>query len=180
MGDESYPSGMRRVAAHRGRGGRLIRRTRTTSAVLRAVAAIPVTWMALSVPIVSSAYSKSSASSHGAGALRPVELRCDGMVDPLGVDATPPRLSWQLRGEGRGLRQTAWQVLAASSRQALDRDGADVWDSGRVDSAEQLHVPFGGRALRSAEPVFWKVRVWDGEGRSSAWGAPPPWTTGVL
>ena len=114
------------------------------------------------------------------GALRPVELRCDGMTDPLGVDEWPPSLSWQLRGEGRGLRQTAWQVLVSSSRDALARDAGEVWDSGRVESSEQLHVPYGGRALRSSEQVFWKVRVWDGAGGISPWSAPATWTMGVL
>jgi len=122
-----------------------------------------------------------AAGADGPGSLRPVDLRGDGMVDPLGVDSDPPRLSWQLSGDGRrGLRQRAWQVLVSSSSEALARDRGDVWDSGRVDSDEQLHVPYGGRALRSAEQVFWKARVWDGEGRASDWSAPATWTMGVL
>src|SRR2546428_10344054 len=78
------------------------------------------------------------------GSLAPVELRCDGIMDPLGVDSAPPRLSWQLRGEGRGLRQRGWQVLVASSPESLSHDQGDVWDSGHVESDEQLHVPSGG------------------------------------
>jgi alpha-L-rhamnosidase len=112
--------------------------------------------------------------------LTPVELRCDGMADPLGIDSSPPRLSWQLRGDGRGLRQTAWQALVSSSLEGLDRDRGDVWDSGRVETDEQIHAPYRGRALRSAEQVFWKVRVWDAEGRASAWSAPARWTMGLL
>jgi hypothetical protein len=113
--------------------------------------------------------------------MAPVELRCDWMADPLGVDSAPPRLSWQLQGDGsRGLRQSAWQVLVSSSRDGLERDQGDVWDSGSVSSAEQLHVPYRGRSLRTAEQVFWKVRVWDGEGRASAWSRPATWTMGVL
>ena len=113
--------------------------------------------------------------------LVPVELRCDGMAEPLGVDSTPPRLSWQLRGDGsRGLRQRAWRVLASSSLDGLNSERGDVWDSGRVDSDEQLHVPYAGRPLRSAEQVFWQVRVWDAGDRASAWSAPATWTMGVL
>lgn len=113
--------------------------------------------------------------------LRPIDLRCDWMMDPLGVDSTPPRLSWKLQGDGtRGLTQGGWQVLVASSPEGLGTHEGDVWDSGRVESAEQLHVPYGGRPLRSDERVFWKVRVWDGEGRASAWSAPGTWTMGVL
>ena len=123
--------------------------------------------------------------SRGAGGepspLTPVDLLCDSMVNPLGVDSTPPRLSWQLRGDGqRGLRQGAWRVLVSSSREALERDQGDLWDSGRVESDEQLHLPYGGRPLRTAEQVFWKVRVWDGDDRASSWSAPATWTMGML
>lgn len=113
--------------------------------------------------------------------LTPVALRCDWMVGPLGVDSSPPRLSWQLQGDGgRGRRQTARQILVSASRERLQADRGEVWDSGRVESDEQLHVPYGGRRLRSAEQLFWKVKVWDGQGRASDWSAPARWTMGVL
>jgi hypothetical protein len=135
----------------------------------------------IALAVVSWVVAPPAAAADGSGGLTPVELRCDWMVDPLGVDSAPPRLSWQLRGDGRqGLWQTAWQVLVASSEEGLKTDRGDVWDSGRVESDEQLHVPYGGRPLRSAERVFWKVRVWDGADRPSAWSAPGTWTMGVL
>lgn len=112
--------------------------------------------------------------------LTPVALRCEGQVDPLGIDAAVPRLSWELRGQGRGLRQTGWQVLVASSPEVLARDEGDLWDSGRVADDRQLHVPIAGRPLTTGQQVFWKVRVWDGAGQPSAWSAPATWTAGVL
>lgn len=120
------------------------------------------------------------AADQGRPSLTPIALRCDWMVDPLGIDSAPPRLSWQLRGNGtRGLRQKARQILVASSRESLDQDRGDLWDSGRVESAEQLHVPYRGQPLRSSEQVFWKVKVWDGEDRPSPWSAPGTWTMGI-
>ena len=118
----------------------------------------------------------------GAGSpLIAVDLRCDSMVDPLGVDSAPPTLSWKLQGDGtRALRQGARQILVAASVERLAADRGDAWDSGRVESNGQLNVPYGGRALRTAESVFWKVRVWDGDDRASAWSAPARWTMGVL
>ncbi len=122
-----------------------------------------------------------AAPTAAAGSLTPLDLRCDWMVDPLGVDSAPPRLSWKLQGDGtRGLKQGAWRILVASSPERLAKDEGDLWDSGRVESAEQLHVPYGGRPLRSSEQVHWKVQVWDGEGRPSSWSAPATWTMGVL
>ncbi len=47
------------------------------------------------------------------------ELRCEYLRDPLGIDAAAPRLSWVLESDQRGQRQTAYQVLVASSPDLL-------------------------------------------------------------
>src|SRR3989442_12417697 len=75
--------------------------------------------------------------SRGAGGepspLTPVDLLCDSMVNPLGVDSTPPRLSWQLRGDGqRGLRQGAWRRPRSPARDALERGQGALLDTGAV------------------------------------------------
>jgi len=121
----------------------------------------------------------------GCPARRPSEavvagLRCEQAVDPLGVDAPQPHLSWQLQSELRGQMQTAYQVLAASGLDRLARDEGELWDSGRVASDETLGILYQGRPLQSSQRVFWKVRVWDKSGRLSAWSVPATWTMGVL
>jgi alpha-L-rhamnosidase len=141
----------------------------------------PIRHAVLALVVASAWFRAEAVEGAGFGALRPVQLRCDWMTDPLGVDSSPPRLSWQLEGETRrGLRQTAWQVLVASTRATLAADRGDLWNSGRVASAEQLHLAYGGEPLRSAQQVFWKLRVWDGGGLPSPWSAPATWTMGVL
>ncbi|GIX50672.1 MAG: rhamnosidase [Limisphaera sp.] len=116
------------------------------------------------------------------GPVRVTGLRCEYMAEPLAVQTPRPRLSWRLEAaEGmRGVRQTAWQVLVASRRDLLDRDVGDLWDSGKVPGDETLHIEYAGRPLRSAQTVFWKVRVWDQEGRVTGWSAPARWTMGLL
>ena len=110
------------------------------------------------------------------------DLRVDGMTSPLGVDSNAPRFSWKLRAAAgvRGTRQTAWQIIAAASRESLAGGHGEIWASGRVESAEQLHLAYAGRPLHSSEQVFWQVRVWDGNDRASAWSAPQSFTMGVL
>jgi hypothetical protein len=97
--------------------------------------------------------------------LLPVQLRCEFVEDPLGVDVAQPRLFWKLESDARAQRQSAWQVLVASSAGLLDRDQGDLWDSGKAESDETIHIPYGGRPLRSSQEVFWKVRVWDRDGQ---------------
>src|SRR5947209_4452432 len=79
-----------------------------------------------------------------AAELTPSHLRCEYRVDPLGIDAAPSRLSWVVESRRRAARQTAYQVLAASSRGSLQDGRADLWNSGKVASAETTHVPYGG------------------------------------
>lgn len=114
------------------------------------------------------------------GGLLVQEPRCEYAVDPLGVDTAQPRLFWKLASEERGQRQTAYQVLVASSSQILTTDNGDFWDSGKVSSEETIHVRYAGLALKSSQQVFWKVRVWDKDGVVSPWSQPASWTMGLL
>ncbi|HEX2101693.1 MAG TPA: family 78 glycoside hydrolase catalytic domain, partial [Candidatus Synoicihabitans sp.] len=100
--------------------------------------------------------------------------------NPLGVDVAQPRLYWQVQSEQRGQRQTAWQVLVASSPETLAQDRGDLWDSGRRESDQTTHVRYEGAPLRSSQTVHWKVRAWDRTGEPTAWSAPATWTMGLL
>ena len=54
--------------------------------------------------------------------MRPQNLRCEYMVDPLGLDAPVPRLSWEVSDTRRGAVQTAYQVLVAETAADLGKD----------------------------------------------------------
>ena len=118
-------------------------------------------------------------ASHAA-ALSPADLRCDYAVNPLGVDSPNPRLFWTVESKERGQKQTAFQILAASSPARLKQDQGDLWDSGRVPSDDTIQIPYAGQPLKSSQEVFWKVRAWDLNGKVSAWSQPAHWTMGVL
>ncbi len=120
------------------------------------------------------------ADSGKTDALRVVNLRCEYRTDPLGIDVERPRLSWILEDGRRGRRQTAYRVLVASSPQGLAKDEGDLWDTGRVESDETTAVVYEGKPLRSGTECFWKVRVWDRDGRPCAWSEPSMWSMGLL
>ena len=106
-------------------------------------------------------------------------LTCEYRTNPLGIDVLQPRLSWQMQSDRRGARQTAYRILVASSQTSLDGSTGLLWDGGKIESDQSIHVPYGGPALASGQSVYWKVRVWDEIGRevesSSAW-----WEMGLL
>jgi alpha-L-rhamnosidase len=90
------------------------------------------------------------------------ELEVNGAPAPLGVDDPAPRLSWRLRGTTRSIRQAAFQLLVSTSRAAAHAERGDVWDSGRVQSADPWTF-YSGPPLVSRTEYFWTVRIWTTE-----------------
>ena len=82
-----------------------------------------------------------------------------------------------VRPESRGLAQTAYQVVVAPTEAFLHADQGVLWDSGKVASDQSLHVVYAGKPLVSHATCWWKVRVWDQDGKASDWSAPAsgPW-----
>ena len=112
-------------------------------------------------------------------------LRCEYRENPLGIDAAKPRLSWIIReraqkAEVRGQKQTAYQVLVASTPERLAKDNGDLWDSGKVASDQSILVDYAGKLLQSGVQCHWKVRVWDKDGAGSEWSDAATWTMGLL
>ncbi|UCF15135.1 MAG: family 78 glycoside hydrolase catalytic domain [Phycisphaerales bacterium] len=107
-------------------------------------------------------------------------LRCEYRIDPLGIDVTNPRLSWIMESPQRSQVQRAYQILVAHCRKCLEEDKGDLWDSGKVSSDGNNQVVYEGKPLQSRMRCFWKVRVWDTNGRVSAWSEPAMWTVGLL
>lgn len=107
-------------------------------------------------------------------------LECNYQAEPLGIDDTHPRLSWRIVSNVKNTMQAAYQVLVASSRESLDADKGDVWDSGKQTSARSAGVVFQGSELQSCRKYFWKVRVWTDEHTVTAWSEPASFEMGLL
>src|SRR5215208_3185690 len=97
--------------------------------------------------------------------MQPTNLRCEYFVNPIGIDAARPRLSWQIDAP----KQSAYQVIVEG-----------MWDSGKVESDRSIHVEYDGPALRSTFGFNWKVRIWDGDGNASAWSEAGTFEMGLL
>ncbi len=110
-------------------------------------------------------------------------LRCEDLVDPVGIDQAQPKLSWQLQSERRSQRnqsQTGYQILVASHPDHLKGNRADLWDSGKVASCDSVYIQYQGKELSSGQACYWKVRVWDQDGDVTAWSKVSSWSMGLL
>jgi alpha-L-rhamnosidase len=124
-----------------------------------------------------------AAALHAAPSVRPEQLRCEYRANPQGVDTTEPRLSWALAAvnpKARGLHQSAWRVLVASSEQTLAAGTGDLWDSGKIAGDQSIQVVYHGKPLTSGMAAFWKVQVWDQDGQASDWSKSAQWSMGLL
>lgn len=86
-------------------------------------------------------------------------LRTDYFENPLGIESTQPLFYWRLESDRPGAAQTAYRIDAGSTP-----GGTDLWNSGRIESGETTHIPYGGSPLSSRQRVYWHVHVWDETG----------------
>ncbi|MEZ0326051.1 MAG: alpha-L-rhamnosidase N-terminal domain-containing protein, partial [Fimbriimonas sp.] len=108
------------------------------------------------------------------------KLRTEYLVNPIGIEERAPRFFWVLDSQQNGQLQTAYRVLVASKPELLDRDRADLWDSGKVVSQDTIQVEYKGRPLRSRERAWWKVLVWDKNGAVAKPAKPAFFEMGLL
>ena len=109
-----------------------------------------------------------------------LDLRVDGLTEPLATGDRVPHFSWKLAGSSAGLRQSAYRVTVARSAVDLATGRNLVWDSGRVTSAETFDIRYGGAPAAPRTRLWWRVESWvAGEQRSVA-SRPSFWETGLV
>lgn len=106
-------------------------------------------------------------------------LTCEYLKDPCGIEILNPRLSWKIFSDQNGQKQTACHILVASSEKLLAENRGDLWNSGKIESDQSVHMIYQGEELEPRMRVFWKVRVWDRNGDPSPWSKTATWEMGL-
>ena len=114
------------------------------------------------------------------GISKVVDLKCEHLCDPLGVSTLYPRFGWKNMSGEEGTRQTAYQLLVATSASNLSEEKADLWNSGKVASPSNIFVEYQGEPLQSRGVLYWKVRTWDEEDNVSKWSETATFSIGIL
>ena len=108
------------------------------------------------------------------------ELKCENLIDPLGIDNVTPHFSWKLKGDGWKGGQTYYEIQVASDSILLVQDKADLWNTGKLKSNASVMVPYQGKALTSRSLCYWRVRVWDAKKQASSWSPVARFGVGIL
>src|SRR6056297_3128244 len=89
------------------------------------------------------------------------DLMCEYTVNPQGIDTQKPRLSWVGQSDKPNSKQTAYQLIVATTPKKLKNNNPDLWDSGKIDSDHCFEIEYKGKPLKSFQQCFWTVRIWD-------------------
>jgi alpha-L-rhamnosidase len=118
-----------------------------------------------------------AAPAHGAE-VQVAGLEANAAATPLGIDDATPELRWRLESSLRGVAQTKYRVVVATTSAKAAAGQGDVWDSGEVAGAKSS-ADYAGPALASRTRYFWSVRSWNGTAASD-WAAPTWFETAYL
>ncbi|MHA4895254.1 alpha-L-rhamnosidase-related protein [Pedobacter sp. PWIIR3] len=131
----------------------------------------------------------SSVIYSGKAQKKPTGLLIDLLAGPSSsLDTSPqivvlssyPSFSWVVPGKQQGTVQTAYQILVSKSKNALTKDIGNVWNSGRVASANSVSVMFKGIALKPLTNYFVKIKVYTNKDGESNWSDIKAFSTGVI
>ena len=101
-----------------------------------------------------------------------VNLRVENLDKPLGIDTAEPRFSWQITSNKPNVRQTAYHIIVSD-------DKGEIWNTGKVESDQQLWIHYTGKQLQSNTACTWKVKVWTTQGESD-WSSDECFSIGLL
>jgi len=107
-------------------------------------------------------------------------LRCEYLINPLGIEVKSPRLSWQIESEEPNFRQVAYEIRVAEIPDQLNSKHKFVWSSGKVMSDQSVNVLYKGTPLEAQQRCYWQVRIWDSAGRKTEWSKTAWWETALL
>lgn len=94
----------------------------------------------------------------------PYGLRCEHRVEPLGIGAPAPLLSWRLASSRRGDTPARHRVVVSTP------DGL-VWDSGDLTDPAAVSTRYAGPALRPRTRYDWQVTVTAADGATTTAGS---------
>jgi alpha-L-rhamnosidase len=109
----------------------------------------------------------------------PVNLKCEHLDVPIGIDTKKPRLTWQMESSREGASQQACRIIVGTDSSEVVRGTGNVWDSGKMNSEVSL-VVYQGRELVPFTKYFWAVQISDEKGSWSDFSKVSAFETGMM
>jgi alpha-L-rhamnosidase len=115
-----------------------------------------------------------------AGAGTPVAgLKCEHLVNPIGIDAPQPRFSWLMTATKQGMAQGAYRLFVGTDPAGVATGKAVYWASLKLVSSSNL-ATYKGKPLQPFTTYYWRVELWDGAGKLLGSSALARFETGMM
>ncbi len=106
-------------------------------------------------------------------------LKCEYLDNPIGIDETHPRFTWQIGSQKPGNSQTAYELAVGTVESEVVSGKGNAWESGTVNSSV-IPAVYKGAGLKPFTRYFWSVRVQDENNVWSPWSPPQYFETGMM
>ena len=106
-------------------------------------------------------------------------LKCEYLTEAV-LAKPDPRFSWELASLVNGQLQSAWQVIVSDDSVKIGEGKGNIWNSGKVKGNETFNIKWKKSKLKSFEKYYWKVKVWDKNGKASEWSETAGFITGAF
>ncbi len=112
----------------------------------------------------------------------PVGLTCELLSNPADVkiEDKTPEFSWEMVSNEPNKMQIAFLMLVASSKELLEKDTADMWQTPKIYTNQSNNIEYFGKPLSPYTSYYWKVKIWNNEGKESDFSKIQEFHTGKL
>ncbi|QCX34299.1 alpha-L-rhamnosidase [Caloramator sp. E03] len=91
------------------------------------------------------------------------EVRCEYLINPIGISTLKPRFSWIIDSDRNGTKQTAYQIVFSKD----ETFSSIFYDTGKINSYNSVHVEYNGPKLCEQQRYYYRIRIWDNYGNIS-------------
>src|SRR4051812_28664335 len=85
---------------------------------------------------------------HAAPSLQPVNLTCEYLENPLGIDLQNPKLCWNFIATERNQFQTAYEIIVSDNEKDILWFKGNCWQTGKILSDKSIHIEYAGMLLK--------------------------------
>lgn len=110
----------------------------------------------------------------------PENLRCESVLNPLGINEDKPLLSWNIVSDQQNQLQLAYEIIVDENIRDIEQQKGKVWSTGKVISSQSHNVLYTGNPLEPFKRYYWRVRIYDNEDRASDWSTVAWFETAML
>lgn len=108
-----------------------------------------------------------------------VNLRCEYLENPIGIDSPKPRLTWMMVDSRREAAQSGYELIVGTDYSEVASGVSDKWTTGKVTSSAML-VEYNGSPLEPFTRYYWSLKIWDAKGNPSSFSVPASFETGKM